>query len=306
MGRRNQAIATAEPAAAPAKARLELRDYLLSPEVKRRVQDVASKYLSPEEITRCTLLAASRNPKIASCTTDSILRCMMDAAIVGIRPGGTMGRGWLIPRWNSKIKAYELTFDPGWRGLADIARRSKVVRDIDARAVYRRDHFRVIEGTSPRIEHEPSEADDPGEIVAAYAVAHFTEDHTKFEVLRRRDLDKIMAASTSRDEKTGELVGPWVEWEEEMARKSAVRRICKHLPYQEELEFALETATRAEKADFDVVAAVPVEPAPAPAARAKSLADRIRAQQSAQADPAPEPSDPSLELGDDPADLGPR
>jgi recombination protein RecT len=267
----NQAIE--KPAAAQ---RLTLRDYVMGPEVVRRLKDVASKYMQPDEIARCVLVAASRNPKIADCTQDSILRCMMEAAVIGIRPGGIMGRGWLIPRWNSKIKAYELNFDPGWRGLSDIARRSKVVKRIEARVVHVLDVFRVIEGTEPKLIHEPYDGvEDPGEVTAAYAIAFFAPDDVQFEVVWRRDLDKIAGSSTSKDDK-GAPVGPWRDWYEEMARKSAVRRLCKHLPTDEELEYALEVATRAEMPAEETVPALPAE---AEKPRAQQLADKIRSQQ---------------------------
>jgi recombination protein RecT len=260
-----------------------------STEVVQRLTDVASKYMQPDEIARCVLVAASRNPKIADCTQASILRCMMEASILGIRPGGFLGRGWLIPRFNVKIKAFELDFDPGWRGLADIARRSKVVKRIEARIVHQRDHFREVEGTSPRLEHEPYAGDeDPGEIRAAYAIAFFDDGSTQFEVLWRRDLERIRAASETKEEPGR----PWHDWPEEMSRKSAVRRLCKHLPTDEELEYALEVATRAEMPGEHVAQIPEAQDKP----RAQQLADKIRAERGgAPAAPNTEPN-----LPDDP------
>lgn len=250
------------------------REYVTSKGVMARLGDVASKYMQPEEIMRCLLVAASRTPKILECTRDSVLRCMMEAAQLGIRPGGMLGRGWLIPRWNGKIKALELNFDPGWRGLVDIARRSKVVTNIEAHVVYKLDKFRVIQGTEPQLIHEPYEGeDDPGPVVAAYAVAFFENGKTQFERVRRHDLDKIQAKSESKNRETGESVGPWDEWYEEMARKSAVKRLCKYLPIDEELQSAIDVSNRTEVALSEAIPALPVEPAKP---RAEALAERIR------------------------------
>lgn len=301
----------------------EFRDYLLSKEVQGRLEDVASKYMKPDEVTRLVLVAVSRTPRILQCTRESILRCMMEAAVLGIRPGGILGRGWLIPRWNSRLKpkgGYELSFDPGWRGLADIARRSKVVQRIEARVVHERDLFEVIEGSEPRLEHRPyAGSEEPGAVRAAYAVAFFHQGERamvhpgpQHEVLWKRDLDKIMLKSESkqRDDKGRVLldpktkqpipIGPWAEWYDEMARKSAVRRLCKHLPANEELEYALEVATRAEQEEDDGPGFVVEAGAP----RAKTLAERIRASQpQGEGEPEPPPSDPSMQVGDDPGDL---
>lgn len=279
------AAKTSELAKAPAEQRLTLRDYVMGPEVKRRLRDVASKYLQPEEIARCVLLSASRNPRIAECTQDSILRCMMESAQLGVRPGGMLGRGWLIPRFNGKIKAYELSFDPGWRGLADIARRSKVVLRIESSVVHQLDVFRVVRGSEPKIEHEPYDGiEEPGEVVASYAVAFFDDKTHQFEVVPRRDLDKIEGASSSKDDK-GHSVGPWKDWYEEMARKSAVRRLCKHLPTDEELEYAIEVATRAEMPSGEALQQLPEGGEDKP--RAEALADRIRSN-TAATEPADE------------------
>jgi recombination protein RecT len=260
--------------------RLTLRDFVQGPAVKQRLLDVSSKYLQPEEIVRCVLLAASRNPRLAECTQDSILKCMMEAAHMGIRPGGINGRGWLIPRENRKVQPHvmECTFDPGWRGLADIARRSKLVKRIEARIVHKMDEFREVEGTEPSVRHTPYDGEeDPGPVVASYAIAYFPDGDLQFEVVRRRDLDKIRAVSASK-------TGPWEDWPEEMCRKSAVRRLCKYLPVDEELEYALEVATRAE---VDADGVVPELPDPTGETQAKRIASKIKAKGEApKAEPA--------------------
>lgn len=303
MGAPEEAVARRPAKAAPKEneAQLAFRDYILGDQVRARLVDVASKYLAPEDIMRCVLVAASRKPRLLDCTRDSVLRCMMDAALIGVRPGGTMGRGWLIPRYNKRIRGFECTFDPGYRGLSDVARRSGAVRRIEARVVHALDIFRVLEGSDPSIDHEPYDGGDwPGEVRASYAIAVYSDGGRHFEVVWKRDLDKIMEMSENVDEK-GKLVGPWVDWYDEMAKKSAVRRLCKHLPATEELDYALELATRAER-----VKELP-DAAAAPAlgeARARTLGDQIRARGAANVPRDKVPSDPSMRLGDDPAGLG--
>lgn len=295
----NKQIEKAQPNAALAKPKSEapqLRDYLQSDAVQLRLKEVASKYMKAEEITRLFLIASSRNPRIAQCTTESILQCMMDAAAIGVRPGGTMGRGWLVPRQNRKRNppVWELSYDPGWRGLSDVARRSGVVLRIESRIVHERDRFHEVLGTNPRLEHDPfrpeDDDDNPGQIIAAYAIAFFKEGDPQFEVVWRRDLEKIRAKSATED-KAG---NPWHDWPDEMARKSAVRRLCKHLPTDEELEFALEVATRAESVDVDVDGVLTSLPESQPQPR--RIAERIKGRRAAgdaatSADVAPATND---------------
>lgn len=210
-----------------------------------RLKEIASKYVTPEEIVRLTLLASSRQPLIFDCTNASILSAMMDAAVVGIRPGGVAGRGYLVPRWSKKVKGYELCFDPGFRGLMDIARRSGKIDKFEAHVRYERDVWRHIKGTEPKLIHEPADVDRGG-IVGAYAVVWFLTGTYQFEVMTEEDLAMVSAVSTSRDRDTKELVGPWVDWTGEMVRKSAVRRLCKYLPYAEDLDRAIAMSDKAD------------------------------------------------------------
>lgn len=216
----------------------DLRAFLESPAVQAKLKEVATAHMKPEDLTRLALLALSRQPDLVKCSQHSILRSLMDAAALGIKPGGLMGRGYLVPRYNNKTKQLECQFDPGWRGLCDVAKRSGAVKKIAAHAVYENDFYEVEFGTEEKLTHKPA-THDRGKVIGAYAVAFFDDGTTQFESLDATDLAKIRAVSKA-------TTGPWGSWEEEMSRKSAVRRLCKYLPYSDSLERALEAATDAE------------------------------------------------------------
>lgn len=211
-----------------------LHAFLDRPDVKAKLEEVAKKFLQPEDLIRLALTAASRSPDLLKCSPESVLRCLMEAAAMNIVPGGMNGRGYLIPRNNKNTKKLEACFDPGWRGLEDIAKRSGKVTRIEAHPVYAADKYKVTLGDNPSILHEPDyDIPDRGPIKAGYAVAYFADGSKQGEPLSRKDIDKIKAAAASQS-------GPWSTWEEEMVRKSAVRRLCKHLPiYDPIMEQAL-------------------------------------------------------------------
>jgi recombination protein RecT len=224
-----------------------LKQFLSRDAVKARLAECAGKAMKPEALVRMALMAASRQPDLLQCTQESILRALMDAASMGIAPGGVMGRGYLVPRWNSKSQKKEAQFDPGWRGLSDIAKRSGAVKRIDAKVVYEGDAFDYVEGTEQMLRHVPTLDGERGGILAAYAIATFSDGEKQIEVMTRADLDKIRKSSAAKG-------GPWVDWPEEMSRKSAVRRLCKYLPYTPELEEALAKATEADVDDGHIEA----------------------------------------------------
>jgi recombination protein RecT len=270
-------------------APMTLKAFLDSPGARGKLAEVASRYMRPDDLVRLTLMAASRQPEILKCSHHSILRALMDAAAMGIAPGGTMGRGYLVPRKNRSTQELEACFDPGWRGLCDIARRSGQVKKIDAKVVYAADLFEYEEGTTQTLKHIPTlDAEDRGEIVAAYAIAKFADGEMQIEVLTRKDIEKIKGTSMAKG-------GPWASWFDEMARKSAVRRLCKYLPYDPMLERALEHATDTESGIRTTIDPNAIAEQP----RAKSLAESIRARTHGHSEPPPATEDTAPAAADD-------
>jgi recombination protein RecT len=281
-----------EKTSAPkAAAPVTLKAFLESPGAKGRLAEVATKHMRPDDLVRLALMAASRQPDLMACSHTSILRALMDAAALGVAPGGTMGRGYIVPRKNRQNGTMEACFDPGWRGLCDIARRSGQVKKIDAKVVYANDQFDYEEGTEQTLKHVPTLDAERGDIIAAYAIAKFADGEMQIEVLTRSDIEKIRNTSAAKG-------GPWSNWYDEMARKSAVRRLCKYLPYDPVLEKALDHATDVESGvctTIDTSAIDDKKP------RAKALADSLREKtailDAAESDPEPT-SAPSDHMGE--------
>jgi recombination protein RecT len=239
---KTQAPAAPIVPAAPAPQNA-LQKFFDEPAVKAKLAEAVHKFMSPDDMVRLGLMAVSRNPKLLQCSPQSMLRALIEAADVRIRPLGTNGRGYLIPRKNKNTGHLEACFDPGYRGLIDIAKRGGDVVEIDAYPVYKADEFHYQLGDAPSVRHVPNiTAEDRGPIVAAYAVAHYADGRKQIEVVPAKDLQKIRDTSPAKEG------GPWKSWEEEMARKSAVRRLCKYLPADDPaLETALELANEVDK-----------------------------------------------------------
>lgn len=259
-GKPQQAIVRAT---APAGNAQQLRAFLEGQQ--GRLAEFAKGFMQPEAMIGLALIAMNKSPILAKCTMASILRALMEAAQVRIKPGGTNGRGYLVPRNvavkgedGSKRYEYQCFFDPGWRGLVDIARRSGELVMLDAQAVYAEDEFDYWHDPLPQLRHRPYRGGDRGELIAAYAVAKLKDGSIQIEVLERTDIEKIKKSSESA--KKG--FGPWSDWEGEMARKSAVRRLCKYLPVEgdETLERAMTLADSADAGEDLTVGVVEAAP----------------------------------------------
>lgn len=205
------------------------------------IADIVPKHLTAEHILKMVLIAASRNPQLFECTRLSILQSTMRSAELGLDCGGALGEGYLIPFRNTRLGVLEAQFIPGYRGLIKLARNSGKLVSLAARVVREGEHFQAHYGTTESIEHTPQiDGDELKPLRCVYAVAHLTDGSYQIEVMPRAQIERTRRRSKAATN------GPWVTDYDEMARKSAVRLICKYLPLSPEMEKALGAENEAE------------------------------------------------------------
>lgn len=227
-----------------------------------RIAEVLPRHLTAERMMRLALSAAGRDPKLMACSPRSFVQAVMIAARLGLEPDGTLGSAYLIPYKD------QCTLIPGYRGLIDLARRSGSVLSIEAHLVHEEDEFALVYGTSPKLRHVPrTDGGNRGEIQGVYALARLKGDICQYDYMTCDEVEKIRAGKTST---------PWRDHWGEMARKTAIRRLCKTLPMSVELAAALtlqagaeaESGGHANDVALDLAVSVgeaPAREAPAPA-----------------------------------------
>lgn len=181
---------------------------------------------------KSALLAVSRNPQLMKCTKQSIITSIINAAELGLDFTPAKGHAYIVTFGN------EATFMPGYRGFIDLARRSGVVRNIEAHVVYENDEFDYQLGSEPKLFHRPTLKKDKGKPIGAYAIAFMPGDFHQAEFMDIESLNGIKARSKSKV--NGKPIGPWLTDESEMQRKTVVRRLFKYLPCSPDLEKAIE------------------------------------------------------------------
>jgi recombination protein RecT len=255
-----------------------LRDLL--EKSKPKLAEVMPKHMSADRLMRIAIAACSRTPALLQCTPMSVLNAVMQGAQLGLEPGGPLGDAYLVPYKD------QCQFIPGYRGLISLARRSGQIQSIEAHVVHAKDKFTCRYGLDSKLEHEPDWSEDPGPVVAVYAVAKLKDGGTQCEVMTKTQVDKIRARSKASGS------GPWVSDYEEMARKTVVRRLCKYLPLSVELAQALEADSSAEDDSATFVSLPPTEEARP--TRTEKVKETLRAATSTvtveppAADPVPE------------------
>jgi recombination protein RecT len=187
-----------------------------------------------ERLTQAFLNAFERNPQLLECTPVSIMRALLYCAEVGLEPGLSNSRVYLIPR-NCRVKHAEgkadswerqCTVMTGVWGYVELAARDGA--RIWAEVVRKNDRFAYSAGSGePTIEHLPdvfaSEA-ERGPIVGAYACARLADGSIAVAVMGLAELEQARKAG---DGKSG---GPWDTWFSEMCKKTVIKRLCKGLP----------------------------------------------------------------------------
>lgn len=219
---------------ADAKRHASIRDILTSAAMRQRFADVLPSTLTPERMVRVSLAAMSKTPKLAECTQDSLLECLLDCAVVGLEPDGR--RAHLIPYGN------RATLIVDYKGLIELAHRNGDVALWRAFDVRQNDTFRWRTGD---VEHVVDWKADRGEIVAVYSHVRFKDGNDDYEVMTLPDVEAI------RDRSRAGKSGPWLTDFVEMAKKTVIRRHAKRLPLSTNVQDFVEIADKYDGIGFE-------------------------------------------------------
>jgi recombination protein RecT len=196
-------------------------------------------HMNPDRLIKIAITAAAKNPRILDCDRESVMLSIMQAAELGLEPGGALGEGYLVPYGKT------CQFIPGYRGMISLARRSGQIVSIEAHAVFEADEFLVEFGLDPKLVHKPTMKAERGNVIAFYAVAKIVGGGIQYDYMTKTDVDAIR----SRSKASGS--GPWVTDYNEMGKKTVIRRLFKVLPVSVELCRALELHAESEAGEFD-------------------------------------------------------
>jgi recombination protein RecT len=175
----------------------------------------------PDRFIALARQAVAEQPKLLDCSSASVLRALGQCAASGLPLDGKFSS--LIVRQPKEGRPIAC-WDASYRGMTWLALESGFVIDVQSGVVREHDHFEYEQGSAPRLVHRVSLLPKCGEVIAAYATAKLRAGGIMIEILTRQDIARIKAMSPAADK------GPWLPWADQMARKSAVRRLLKRLP----------------------------------------------------------------------------
>ena len=179
-------------------------------------------HIPVERFMRVVMTAVNSNPDLIGADRRSLIEAAMKAAQDGLLPDGRDGA---FVMFVGKVQ-----WMPMVAGILKKVRNSGQLLTISAHVVFDNDTFYYRLGDEEKIEHEPNLTGDRGKPKLVYAVAKTKDGGIYREVMTVAEIEKVRAVSKAKN------AGPWVQWWNEMARKTAIRRLSKRLPVSSDLD----------------------------------------------------------------------
>lgn len=249
------------------------------------------KGMDADRLFRMALTECVKQPKLLECTAESWALAIQVCAAQGLYPDSGLGYMYLVARNNRKKNCVEVSAMRGYQGDIKLCRNTGELADIYAEVVHEKDEYRVVKGLNRDLVHVPYEGDDdPGKLIATYAVAKLKNGETAFVTLRRRDVERHRASSESWDKDWS----PWQLHTEEMWKKTSIHALAKFLPKANEEIYRADQRGGDVGETIDITpvlnASIPLEPARGLAAVTERLEEEAGGEiPDAEPEPEPEP-----------------
>lgn len=194
-----------------------------------------------------------KNPLLRTCDKDSLQRSIAQAANYGLEVGGVLGQSYFIP-YNESIKqpngqwekVMTCHFQIGYKGLIELARRSKTIKTIAAEPVYENDNFECELASGRSIHHKINIFKDRGDVVAYYCLVELTNGGEQFAIITKSDAEKFRdkyskSYAMAKSNGKGLEENNWVKNFDAMALKTCVIKALKLCPISIETLRAVQT-----------------------------------------------------------------
>lgn len=189
-----------------------------------RFEAALAGLLPVPKLIQSVLISVERTPRLLECTPDSIMRCAMTFACLGLPVDGITGQGFMLPfRDHGTLKAQSVI---GYCGYNTLGARGQMT--INGEVVREGDEFEYELGSSPFLRHRPM-LGNSGRIIASWATASHKDRPPIVSIL---SIDEIMAikAKSPGGQRSD---SPWNDTAvgfPAMSSKSAKRRLRRSMP----------------------------------------------------------------------------
>lgn len=192
-----------------------MRSFLNGDQLREQIRRALPALCSSDRFLRIAITTLNKTPKLADCTQESLVNCLLSLAQLGLEPDDRLAH--LVPYGN------QCTLVLNYKGIAVLMMRSGLVSNLHADVVCENDVFTYRNG---RVDHEINFKEPRGAVYAAYCVCRLKDGTEKHEVMSMEDIQQVRASSKSGN------AGPWKNWASEMYKKSVFKRLSKWMPWE--------------------------------------------------------------------------
>lgn len=169
-------------------------------------------------VAASVITAVRANPKLL---IDCRVSTLYDAVAAIVRRGLTVGDNiaWLVPYKGS------VSFQLGWMGLYQLARRANLIINARSQPVYLHDKCVIQLGSDCSVDHTPAPmGQDRGLFVGAYVLLTLPDGIHDIEYMDVAEIERI------RQQSPGKNSDAWGNWFSEMGRAKVFKRGMKRVP----------------------------------------------------------------------------
>lgn len=209
-------------------------------EIKATLQRMSDQFknalpshIPVDRFIRVAQTAILNNPELARAERRSLMSACTKAAEAGLLPDGKESA---LVTFRDKAGVPQAVFMPMTQGILKLVRNSGELKSITSHIVYKNDEFSfTIDESGEHLKHNPNFFGERGEPIGVYAMASLKDGGLYIEVMTK---EQVMAVKNCARGKNS----PWQgDFESEMWRKSAIKRLAKRLPLSTDLEIALKS-----------------------------------------------------------------
>jgi recombination protein RecT len=169
---------------------------------------------------RQQILKNSFTLKVASENPTSLQAAILNVASIGITLNPATQHAYLVPRDG------QICLDISFRGLVYLATDAGAIKWARAELVYENDDFEWRGPNEVPLHKADPFSEERGEMRGGYVIAKMPDGDVMVETMSAAEINKVR--DTSKAFKKGG--GPWIDWPEEMAKKTIIKRAYKSWP----------------------------------------------------------------------------
>ncbi len=214
----------------------------LRSQIEKRLDNFAEalpSHITPEQFKAVLIRAAMGDPNLLVADRVSFFEAALAAAIDGLMPDKKEGA---MVVYNTKIKEggkeiwiKKVQWLPMIRGIFTKVYNTGLVKSATVGIVYGGDQYRSwTDDQGEHLFYEAADKQNRNDIRRVFAQVVMKDGGCFVEEMWLEDIDKVRLSSKTPDK------GPWVDWWDEMAKKTPFKRLAKRLPIAREIAQVLD------------------------------------------------------------------